>query len=294
MLGETGIEQLLGGDSPLLAAPLVWYRPDAAGNMRDLSGLLPDLKTTGAECVASIDHTVLLSQQCRLQTPAPAAELSRRLQKACRFTLSIKLSTEDTDQRGPARIVTLSKDPGHRNFTLGQQGPDFVFRLRTPLTGLNGVMPELVVPGIFDRTDFQTLVITYDGATLRLYHNQIDDSHGMTFESRPDLVRSAVSRFGRLPEDLQHSLFVACVSALRRFVVSAGLDNAAGHDSKDPVPGCNDHRLASGCRGRALSAQWQASASLQCAGWNGTYRCRGSYPHNPSWFAPCARAYPAI
>ncbi|HSG69093.1 MAG TPA: DUF1592 domain-containing protein, partial [Planctomycetaceae bacterium] len=47
-----------------------------------------------------------------------------------------------TDQDGPARIVTLSKDSGERNITLGQDGDKYDVRLRTTKTTTNG-MPSV-------------------------------------------------------------------------------------------------------------------------------------------------------
>ncbi len=52
-------------------------------------------------------------------------------------------------QRGPARIVSVSSDSGHRNLTLGQQGDALTIRLRTPSSGYNGEKPEMIIPGFF-------------------------------------------------------------------------------------------------------------------------------------------------
>ena len=41
-------------------------------------------------------------------------------------------------QEGPARLVTFSADTENRNFMLGQVGRHLNFRVRTPLTGMNG------------------------------------------------------------------------------------------------------------------------------------------------------------
>jgi hypothetical protein len=87
------------------------------------------------------------------------------------FTLAIKLAGHQTDQRGPARIVSLSGGTDRRNFTLAQGGNSLVFRLRIPLTGENGAH-ELVAPGVFWTTEIQTLIITYDGEYLSAYSNR--------------------------------------------------------------------------------------------------------------------------
>ena len=99
----------------------------------------------------------------------PFARQTEALRQAGRFTLSVAVQTGNTSQTGPGRIVSLSVDPLHRNFTLGQEGPDLVFRLRTPFTGLNGSDPALIVPGVFSEVQWRHIVVTYDGAVLNVY-----------------------------------------------------------------------------------------------------------------------------
>ena len=52
---------------------------------------------------------------------------------------SLQLQPANAIQDGPARIVTLSSDPTHRNFTLGQERDAFDVRLRTQKTSANGM-----------------------------------------------------------------------------------------------------------------------------------------------------------
>src|SRR4029453_9426842 len=53
-----------------------------------------------------------------------------------------------------------------RNFTLGQQAADLVFRLRTPHTGDNGHPLETIVPGVFAVEQPRDILGRYEGATL--------------------------------------------------------------------------------------------------------------------------------
>lgn len=99
----------------------------------------------------------------------PFVQQTEVLRQAERFTLSVVVQTGDTAQTGPGRIVSLSVDPLHRNFTLGQEGPDLVFRLRTPFTGLNGSDPALIVPDVFSELQLRRIVVTYDGNVLAVY-----------------------------------------------------------------------------------------------------------------------------
>ena len=92
--------------------------------------------------------------------------------KACRasgqMALEAVFETASLDQRGPARIVSFSTDTGSRNFTLGQENDELVFRLRTPATGGNGVNPQSTLckiePGVRCH-----LVVSYADGDLRAY-----------------------------------------------------------------------------------------------------------------------------
>ena len=77
------------------------------------------------------------------RTLGPAAALSRPLSQAGEFSVLLDFRADGLDQRGPARIVSISNDGGNRNFTVGQEGSRIVVRLRTTKSGPNGSSPEL-------------------------------------------------------------------------------------------------------------------------------------------------------
>lgn len=67
------------------------------------------------------------------------------LQKSRELTLEAWVTPADTSQSGPARMLTLSNGISSRNFTLGQDGDKYDFRLRTSKTDNNG-LPSLASP----------------------------------------------------------------------------------------------------------------------------------------------------
>jgi VanZ family protein len=107
-----------------------------------------------------------------LQTKGSAKNLITILRQQHQFSLILTLATLEDLQSGPARIVSLSKTPFERNLTLGQEENDLVFRLRTPITGRNGMNPEFVVPNFFSDRQFHRLLIAYDGANLAFYRDR--------------------------------------------------------------------------------------------------------------------------
>jgi len=54
------------------------------------------------------------------------------------FTIEVLASNFDFSLSGPARIISNSTDPSNRNFTLGQEKEDIVFRVRSFRNGVNG------------------------------------------------------------------------------------------------------------------------------------------------------------
>jgi hypothetical protein len=149
------------------------YRDDE-GNVTDLAWTGGTSESVSAETAVPAVFTrsgpsgaIALAGRPWLQTAGPVVPFAQRLRQTNKFTLRIQCATDSPNQDGPARIVSNSFSPLLRNFTLGQQGADLVFRLRTPQTGANGYPLETIVPGVFADDRLRDIVVTYDGATLR-------------------------------------------------------------------------------------------------------------------------------
>ena len=73
----------------------------------------------------------------------------RRINEAIRISGEVSveawIASTQLDQTGPARIVTLSRDPSERNLTLGQDGGRLEVRCRTSTTSSNGT-PAVISP----------------------------------------------------------------------------------------------------------------------------------------------------
>ncbi|HIK31800.1 MAG TPA: VanZ family protein [Oscillatoriales cyanobacterium M59_W2019_021] len=143
---------------------------DRTQNLPDLvsQGTLP--KKSGDTPVESLrDRGVILNNKHWLQTIESVEKLTKNISKTSQLTLVTTMASANPNQEGPARIISLSKNPFARNFTLGQEGNDLSFRLRTPLTQENGADPESIVPNVFADTQFHRVAITYDGWILKIY-----------------------------------------------------------------------------------------------------------------------------
>ena len=73
----------------------------------------------------------------------PDGTFNKEIRDACRKTDELAIEAIVTASRvpqfGPARIISLSRSPSKRNFTLGQEGDHLVLRLQTSNTSRNGM-----------------------------------------------------------------------------------------------------------------------------------------------------------
>ena len=99
------------------------------------------LKIADSGAVRWTGEGLVVHKPTLIATVEPPAKLIDSLRKSTNLTVEAWVTPADASQAGPARIVTLSKDTGSRNVTLGQERDAFVTRLRTEGTDGNGLPP---------------------------------------------------------------------------------------------------------------------------------------------------------
>lgn len=190
---EASLRRFAAGGSLLVAGTRI-----AAFDLRggppysDRTGNLPSLNWTERPNEPGIGG-VSLQGRPWLRTVEPASSLAERIGQTNAFTLRVLCAPDDTNQDGPARIISNSQDPLFRNFTIGQRGVDMVVRIRTPATGLNGLQPEVEVPGVFSNDELRDVVVTYDGATLRATAAGLNRVHRTTLGPGASLALAVTS-----------------------------------------------------------------------------------------------------
>ena len=105
-----------------------------------------DLQVNNPGSVRRGEGVLEIRGKTTIQSQKPATRLFDAIRKSNELTLEVWLQPANTRQNGPARIVTMSRNPNERNFTLGQEGNRYDVRLRTTKTTTNG-MPSLSSPG---------------------------------------------------------------------------------------------------------------------------------------------------
>ena len=82
--------------------------------------------------------------------------------------IELQLKSKDSDQRGPARILTLSDGPYRRNFMVSQKGKDLLVRARREGADENGA-PPLKVDGIFETPRDLELEIRFRDRVIEIF-----------------------------------------------------------------------------------------------------------------------------
>ncbi len=149
------------------------------------SNKMPELLWQGQPSDSKDEKGVFVSSSQWLQTANPVKSLSQSISKTSEFMLSATVATANTEQIGPARIISISDNSLRRNLTLSQQGDALDFRLRTPLTGENGSDIKLLIPNIFLDTKLHHIIITYSRATIQIY---VDKLHNYYSFNLLDLI----------------------------------------------------------------------------------------------------------
>jgi hypothetical protein len=146
----------------------------------DLSGEPPTVDLSAEERsplgVTIVDGAAELDGGFLLASDTASEQLGDALVAAGSLTVAAWISTDDTTQHGPTRIVTLSHGAGDRAFTIGHHYAALHVRFRCSETTSNGAIrgtgdPVHYVDGVFPTTGFVHVALVWDGAAgeSRLY-----------------------------------------------------------------------------------------------------------------------------
>lgn len=126
----------------------------------DQSGLEPalDLTINPIESVTWGDGFLTVNAPATLSTVVGATRIRDAVAASDEITIEAWLAPDNLQQSGPARIATVSPDPGTRDATLGQVRDAYVARLRTR-SGDRG-FPQAVTPEGDVATELSHVVFT--------------------------------------------------------------------------------------------------------------------------------------
>jgi VanZ family protein len=130
-----------------------------------------------------------VAQPAIIKSQAPANKLINAFRAGDELSLEAWFVPKNLTQSGPARLVSFSGDLKRHNFTLGQQGSDVMFWLRTLISGLVGGAGLQTHEGSLT-LDVSHVVATYSQGLQRLYVN------GNEYPNKLDVTKDVVIAFG--------------------------------------------------------------------------------------------------
>ena len=98
-----------------------------------------NLRITKPEAVKRSKGSLEFRDAAMARSAKPATRLIEAIRRSGEITIEAWVRPASANQKGPARIVTLSRNGNERNFTLGQEGDLYDVRLRTLGTSGNGI-----------------------------------------------------------------------------------------------------------------------------------------------------------
>lgn len=207
-LGPDEALALLAGEQvPAFEGALRFHYPLAGGLAED-GGRAPELFWREGPAGPQPAAGVATGPGAYLRSVAPVAAAVAAAREADAFTLAATVAARGPDQRGPARIVSISQNNSLRNLTLAQDGADLIVRVRTVANGPNGALQVLRAPGLLAGPGPRRVVATYGGARLALYAEGAGGPYTL------DMVPEAVALVWLAPGDVGEAVAALPPAAL--------------------------------------------------------------------------------
>lgn len=172
VLAELAMAEQQGAERSNTGLKAFYDFQETEGNIvRDrMGGSKPvDLVIENPDAVVRGGGTLTITGNTIIRSKSGANRLNSAIKRSGELTIEAWVTPTKNDQKGPARMITLSKNGSERNATLGQEGAKFDIRLRSTKTNTNGI-PSVSTPDGSLRTELTHVVYTRNrGGTVRIY-----------------------------------------------------------------------------------------------------------------------------
>lgn len=141
--------------------------------IQDQSGLgqALDLTIEKPSAVQWRNGVLVVRSSTKIKSSVPAKKIINAVKRSNSLTVEAWIRPANDQQKGPARIVSISSNSSQRNMTLGQEAKKFDARLRTTSTSSNGI-PSTSTSNNSVKTALMHVVFTRDATgTARIYIN---------------------------------------------------------------------------------------------------------------------------
>jgi hypothetical protein len=153
---------------------LYTFEEGTGETVHDVSGVEPpiDLRIADTSATHWTADGLSIDSVTEIRSTGTADKINNAIASANALSVEAWLKPANTTQGGPARIVSLSRDPSYRNFTLGQSATRFSVRLHTTTNSVNGT-PDFQSPLDTVTTELTHVVFTWDVSSQKatIYRN---------------------------------------------------------------------------------------------------------------------------
>jgi hypothetical protein len=149
------------------------FRSPEGPTIQDRSGAAEplDLRIADKNAVRRSAQGLEVVGNVSIASEKPASRLIESIRQSGAVTIEAWIRPANTNQKGPARILTVSRNTTERNLTLGQEGDKFDVRLRTSSTDANG-MPAVASKEKMLTTELTHVIYTHErSGRTRIYVN---------------------------------------------------------------------------------------------------------------------------
>lgn len=149
---------------------LAAYPVKGTRGLTDQTGNSPNLVWRGSS-PPSLPTQQDLAPNRWLETAQPPTALIQAIQSRSEFTISATIVAKDRSGSEFAPFISIAANPYEHNLLIGQVGQLLLFWLRTSSSGQYS-SPDGYIGGIFTDANPIQFVMTFAGATLRLYSDR--------------------------------------------------------------------------------------------------------------------------
>ncbi len=127
------------------------------------------LPPAGPDTWQQRDGVLDIKGDITVRSDGDVGAVCRAVQSSQAFTLEVAAKSASPQQHGPARIVSISKNPYERNVTIGQEYAEVIVRIATPRTGRNGMSIPIRTHGHAVDGRWHHIAVTYRNGLVRFY-----------------------------------------------------------------------------------------------------------------------------
>jgi hypothetical protein len=131
-----------------------------------------NLRIVDASATHWISKGLSIATVTEIRSFDTADKINNAIASANAFSAEAWIKPANTTQGGPSRIISPSRNPSYRNFTLGQSASRYIARLHTTTNSVNGT-PAFETPLDTLTTELTHVVFTWDvsSQTADIYIN---------------------------------------------------------------------------------------------------------------------------